>query len=218
MYEYQKCKLKSKFGFVTYSVFFSSILILSSLITVMINPTEKATAQITNDQHPNEQSGQGGQSEDFLLYENPTLGFRIEYPAGSSVHEEINGVIFGIPQEAVIKVVVVNNHNASLSQFTDMAIFALRQTLQDFQLVQSKDTVDNKGHFIIYSFSTGGREFDALSYWTLKDDRGFMIRFATLPTNFSDIQPILIKMVNSFNTLGHGEGGIGGPLSQDGAN
>jgi hypothetical protein len=102
------------------------------------------------------------------------------------------------------------NQNTVLKSFTLTHLTTLSTKLPGFEFIkpESTDTTlaasNNPTHEIIYTYrgdpesSTVIKAMDAL---TIRDDKGYIIKYSAAPVNYSYYLPIIQRMIHSFNTV-----------------
>jgi hypothetical protein len=153
---------------------------------------------------------------DFLLYENPTIGIKMEYPANWVKIEEEQQA-FQYPNVVVFRPSQQNNsdmfienltisvesiaQNTTLDEYTDVTVNLYSAT--NFDLVESDTTTTlagNPAHKAIFEYRTKGEgnESKLLQIWTVKGSKAYRITFQADPERYSEILPIAQKMIDSF--------------------
>jgi hypothetical protein len=166
------------------------------------------------------------QISDFLLYENPTIGVKMEYPIDwVKIEEEATQYNYLGSNNSQYPIVVgflpplQNNsdrftenltisvesvtQNTTLDVYTDVTVKLYNAT--NFDLVESDTTTTLAGspaHKVIFESRTKGEENEAnyklLQIWTVKGGKAYRITFQADPERYSEILPIAQKMIDSF--------------------
>src|SRR5437016_4307732 len=89
-------KIRKYMSFKTLAIFGSSLLLLCSLfgnVMILFDPQQKAMAQLTLPTTNN----------NFVQYQNPTLGFTVQRPSDWTIEEDNNGVKFFPPPSGLFR-------------------------------------------------------------------------------------------------------------------
>ena len=163
----------------------------------------------------------------FSIYENPTYGIKILYPAGWNKLEfgqiTADGFVvgFALPREGkplseinvsdfileniMIGVTKIISAPSSFSKstilrdFVNEQISSYKQELADFQIIKSNITgIDNNPIYQIqYTHKKGHAMFDTLQVWTISGNKIYTILFNADPADYPTYLPIIQKMTNS---------------------
>jgi eukaryotic-like serine/threonine-protein kinase len=102
------------------------------------------------------------------------------------------------------------NQNTPLKSFTLTHLTTLSTKLPGFEFIKPESTditlanSNNPAHEIVYTYraepqsSTVIKGMDAM---TIRDDKGYIIRYSAAPANYSRYLPIVQKMMDSFNII-----------------
>ena len=164
----------------------------------------------------------------FSIYENPTYGIKILYPAGWNKLEfgqiTADGLVvgFALPREGkplseinvsdfileniLIAVTRINSapppfsKSTLLKDFVNEQISSFKQGLADFQIIKSNTTaIDNNPTYQIqYTSRSGQAIFDTLQIWTISGNKIYTILFNADPADYPTYLPIIQKMTDSF--------------------
>jgi len=164
----------------------------------------------------------------FFIYENPTYGIKILYPASWNKLEfgqiTANGLVVGftLPREGkplseinvsdfileniLIAVTRINSVPYSFSESTILKDFAneqissFKQGLSGFQIIKSNTTsIDNHlAYQIQYTSRVGHAIFDTLQIWTISGNKIYTMIFNADPADYPTYLPIIQKMSDSF--------------------
>ena len=144
-----------------------------------------------------------------MEYSDPNLGFKINYPAGSSVDEHPNGVVFGVDggDSLAVSISVINDINMQLNEFTDLTINQLRQDFPGFHVIDSSDTTlaGYPAHLLLYEYNDDGTPFRVAGYWAVINNVAYKIMTITVPPLPDNLVDIAIEMAGSFHII-QGEG------------
>jgi hypothetical protein len=162
----------------------------------------------------------------FSVYDNPTHGIKILYPAGWNKLEfgqiTPDGLVvgFALPREgkplseinvsdfileniliAVTRIISDSSFSKStiLKDFVNEQILSFKQRLADFQIIKSNTTaIDNNPTYQIqYTSRVGHAIFDTLQIWTISGNKIYTMIFNADPADYSTYLPIIQKMTNS---------------------
>jgi hypothetical protein len=147
----------------------------------------------------------------FLLYENPTLGIKIQYPAD---WEEINGqadskVTFISPLQSNLDMYRDNvmitikslSKNMTLDEYARMFISGLKNNATDFKIIEEGPTTlvaNNTAYKII--FTTKDRQYDlkVMTVLTINDDKVHLIEYRSEQESYFKYLVTAQKMIDSF--------------------
>lgn len=149
-------------------------------------------------------------TKDYRVYDNSTLGIKIEVPA-DWLYKEINNTAVSFVTNAtstprVAVVVLVQNipTNISLDAFSQGSIKNLQQATPSFHLITSNTTTlaGNSAHQIVFtSASAAGKYLNkGMEVWTLKNGKAYIVVYrAALGVDKFAIQlPVVKHMIDSF--------------------
>jgi hypothetical protein len=138
-------------------------------------------------------------------YNNPNLGFSLEYPSDWEKEESLS---FTSPQGGmgnrapeVISVVteVLPSSNFSLNSYTDAAMGQV-ESFENFQLLNSSSTTLGglPAHMIVYTFTDEQTPLQNLQAWTVKDGMAYVVTYGGVPEEFESSLPVLQGVMDSF--------------------
>jgi hypothetical protein len=141
----------------------------------------------------------------LVPYNNPNLGFSLEYPSDWQKEESLS---FTSPQGGtgdrapeVINVVteVLPSSDFSLDSYTDAAMGQV-ESFENFQLLNSSSTTLGglPAHMIVYTFSDGQTPLQNLQAWTVKDGMAYVITYGGVPEEFDSSLPSMQSVLDSF--------------------
>jgi hypothetical protein len=163
----------------------------------------------------------------FSVYDNPTYGIKILYPAGWNKLEfgqiTPDGLVvgFALPREGkplseinvsdfileniLIAVTRIISDPSSFSKstilkdFVNKQISSFKEGLADFQIIKSNTTaIDNNPTYQIqYTSRVGHAIFDTLQIWTISGNKIYTMIFNADPADYPTYLPIIQKMTNS---------------------
>jgi hypothetical protein len=148
-------------------------------------------------------------ASDLIRYDNPNLGFSLEYPSEWQKEESLS---FTSPQVGagnrapeVINVVteVLPSSNFSLDSYTDAAMGQV-ESFENFQLLNSTSTTLGglPAHMIVYTFTDDQTPLQNLQAWTVKDGMAYVLTYGGVPEEFESSLPALQSVLDSFRLFG----------------
>ncbi len=181
-----------------------------------------ASVQIALAQNPVQQKSAVNSNNNFITYENPTYGIRIQYPGDWQKTEHINANRFWVDFMSPLK----NNPNAfpvtlSLSveglnhtittttnEYVNGILINAKQSLPDFQIIESNPDVNMTGisaYKIVYSFLSQDPaaqvHFQSMNIWSVKDKKVYAISYTQAKSLYAAYLPTVQKMVDSFEII-----------------
>lgn len=149
----------------------------------------------------------------FSLYENYSLGFRVDYPQNWSKQNRddflATGVVFFSPLEndadqfkEQVSVLVENlSTDLPLSDYTKLSLLQIKQ-LSDPNIGEAQVVAmgANEGRQIIYQGEENGSHVKRMQTWSVNGNRAYLITYTALPESFDDYLPTVEKMIQSFET------------------
>jgi eukaryotic-like serine/threonine-protein kinase len=146
----------------------------------------------------------------FLIYEDSTLGIKIDYPAGWTHELHAGGIVTFLasleshsntyPAGLGIKVQHLKSKNISLNNITKIQIENLSQSHPDFKLIESTEFKigGNSAHKIVFSATDNKKnERKAMQIWTIRGDKAYLITYKAEPGKYAGYLPTIQKMVDS---------------------
>jgi hypothetical protein len=150
-------------------------------------------------------------TSNFLTYENPTYGIKIQYPADWTVStnalEAYSGIVgFYSPLQNLTDVLPAQvslsvrtySQNVSLDEYTNITLAAVKQ--QGLELSESSAfTLAGKpGHRIIFSPPINAPiTLNVMQAWTTIDDKVYLLSYNAEGSEFQNYLPIVRQMLNS---------------------
>lgn len=149
----------------------------------------------------------------FSLYENYSLGFRVDYPQNWSKQNRddflATGSVFFSPLEndadqfkEQVSVLVENLvTDLPLSEYTELSLSEIKQ-LSDPNIGKAQVVAmgANEGRQIVYQGEENGSPVKRMQTWSVNGNRAYVITYTALPENFNDYLPTVEKMIQSFET------------------
>jgi eukaryotic-like serine/threonine-protein kinase len=147
------------------------------------------------------------------LYENYSLGFRVDYPQNWSKQNRddflATGAVFFSPLEnnadqfkEQVSVLVENlSKDLPLSEYTKLSLSEIKQ-LSDPNIGEAQVVTmgANEGRQIIYQGEENGSPVQRMQTWSVNGNRAYVITYTALPESFNDYLPTVEKMIESFET------------------
>ena len=141
----------------------------------------------------------------LVPYNNPNLGFSLEYPSDWQKEESLS---FTSPQGGtgnrapeVINVVteVLPSSDFSLDSYTEAAMGQV-ESFENFQLLNSSSTTLGglPAHMSVYTFTDEQTPLQNLQTWTVKDGMAYVITYGGVPEEFDSSLPVLQGVLDSF--------------------
>jgi hypothetical protein len=181
-------------------------------MSVYLQPKD-AMAQ-TTEQSKNNSSN----AINFLTYENPIVGIKIQYPSNWDKQENIKSssgnstlvdlVTFSSPfknnSDTIAQNLDVKIDNISDIQPTTLAGYAndtVTDLRQDFKVIESNTNATlagNPAYKFVYTGIEESVNLQAMIVLTIKGDRAYIISYTAQPAIYSYYLPTIQKMINSF--------------------
>jgi eukaryotic-like serine/threonine-protein kinase len=153
-------------------------------------------------------------NNNFLTYQDNTMGIKIDYPAGW-IHElHAGGLITFLPSlegnsntyPAGLGITVqhLKSKNMPLSNITKIQTKNLTQNHSDFKLLESTEfrLAGNIAKKIVFTATDNmNHERKAMQIWTLNEDNAYLITYKAEPRQYSKYLPTIQKMVDSFQFI-----------------
>ena len=166
-------------------------------------------------------------SSGYSIYSNPVVGIRIQYPSNWSVTETAYnpaanntivgffaktktaselGNISGVSGSFVpyLDIYTFDSKNMSLSRIINATINNLVQD-ENFVIHNSEPAIlkgNQSGRMLVYDTTVGDDEFfRKIQIYTIFDSKVYVVTFTSQQDLFSEYQPIVKKMINSFESL-----------------
>ena len=154
----------------------------------------------------NQTIGSSSTASGLVPYNNPNLGFSLEYPPDWQKEESLS---FTSPQGGtsdrapeVINVIteVLPSSNFSLDSYTEAAVGQV-ESFDNFQLLNSSSTTIGglPGHMIVYTFTDGQTPLQNLQAWTVKDGIAYILTYGGVPEEFDSSLPSMQSVLDSFS-------------------
>jgi hypothetical protein len=142
----------------------------------------------------------------LVPYNNPNLGFSLEYPSDWQKEESLSFITpqggTGDRSPEIINVVteVLPSSDFSLDSYTDAAMGQV-ESFENFQLLNSSSTTLGglPAHMIVYTFTDEQTPLQNLQAWTVKDGLAYVITYGGVPEEFDSSLPSMQSVLDSFS-------------------
>jgi hypothetical protein len=145
-------------------------------------------------------------ASDQVPYNNPNLGFTLEYPSDWQKEESLSftspqgGMGDRAPEAINVVTEVLPSSDFSLDSYTDAAMGQV-ESFENFQLLNSSSTTLGglPAHMIVYTFTDELTPLQNLQAWTVKDGMAYVITYGGVPEEFESSLPALQSVLDSFS-------------------
>jgi len=159
------------------------------------------------------QTNETTESTNLLSYDNPNLGFSLEYPADWSKEETLlfaspppsSNETSSIPNEAPESIALTTEvlpYNITLDEYSESAIGLLESQFSNFTLIDSFETTLSgyPAHQITYTYTFEGADLKNMQIWTIANDNNmaYALTYGGLVEEFDSSLPVIENMINSF--------------------
>jgi hypothetical protein len=142
----------------------------------------------------------------LVPYNNPNLGFSLEYPSDWQKEESLSFITpqggTGDRSPEIINVVteVLPSSDFNLDSYTNAAMGQV-ESFENFQLLNSSSTTLGglPAHMIVYTFTDEQTPLQNLQAWTVKDGVAYVITYGGVPEEFDSSLPALQSVLDSFS-------------------
>jgi hypothetical protein len=176
----------------------------------LVNSTESTSSNVqsalTLGIAPTFMKVQNSSSNDVLVYNNNTLGFRVSYPKNWEIKEG-KSIAFLSPLENAednfregVLVSVSPSEGKLLGEFIYGSLGHYRSTLSNFNLIKSDSSIilaNTSAQSLTYTF-TKGDNMKAMDFGIIKNGTLYVIQFAAKNSEFDHYMPEVQKMIDSF--------------------
>ena len=153
-------------------------------------------------------------ASNFLTYENPAVGIKVQYPSDWLKNATGQGVIFVLPsrnnisnpEQFLARLEAYNvpsfPPNIPLKTMADGVLNGYKRTLPNFQLESYTNTTlaGSPAVKIIYTFMNSKEgNVKATDIGTIKNNRLYVIQYYVEAAKYQNYLPILQKIVDSFS-------------------
>lgn len=158
---------------------------------------------------PITQSSGGNQTgiSDLVPYNNPNLGFSLEYPTNWEKEESLTfvspqgGIGNRTPEVINITTELLPTSDFNLERYTEAALGQV-EVFQDFRLLNSSSTTlaGLPAHLIVYTFTDENQTpLQNLQVWTVKDGMAYIVTYGGTPEEFDSSLPAFQSIIDSFS-------------------
>jgi hypothetical protein len=183
------------------------LILLNIMAITQVVYTSNGTPNIAIAQ-PITQSSGGNQTgiSDLVPYNNPNLGFSLEYPTNWEKEESLTfvspqgGIGNRTPELISITTEVLPTSDYNLERYTEAALGQV-EVFQDFRLLNSSSTTLGglPAHLIVYTFTDESQTpLQNLQVWTVKDGMAYVITYGGTPEEFDSSLPAFQSIIDSF--------------------
>lgn len=150
-------------------------------------------------------------TEEFLTYDNPVEGIKIQYPSGWAKDEQsgLSVVTFISPEKSVlastgaglgIGIQDLSDQPTTLDQFTKLNVADIAEIVSNENILESTATTldGNPAHKIVYNRKSGVDNFKFMQIWTIKNNKAYIISYVAPVEGYSKSVDTINKMVASF--------------------
>jgi eukaryotic-like serine/threonine-protein kinase len=151
----------------------------------------------------------------FLTYENSTLGIKMQYPSSWTKQTAGHGVTFVLLSNgeknseqfmAKLNATSITGFppNVPLKALADRVVDGYKHFLRNFKIESYANTtvVGNNGIKILYTYTDSKNNgFKATDIALIKDDRLYVIQYYVEASKYQIYLPILQKMIDSFQMI-----------------
>lgn len=150
--------------------------------------------------------------DNLLAYENPNLGFSLEYPADWSKEETLTFIspppspneTLSSANEAPESIAVTTEvllSSITLDEYSESAIGLLEGQFPNFTLIDSSEATLSgyPAHQITYTYTLDGVDLKNMQIWTIADKNiAYALTYGGLVEEFDSSFPVIENMINSF--------------------
>jgi hypothetical protein len=187
--------------FYGYILFSGGGFIMAANAQPLTTPSAGMNMSISGNQ-TTDSSAAGG----LVPYNNPNLGFSLEYPSDWQKEESLSftspqgGMGDRAPEAINVVTEVLPSSDFSLDSYTDAAMGQV-ESFENFQLLNSSSTTLGglPAHMIVYTFTDELTPLQNLQAWTVKDGMAYVITYGGVPEEFESSLPALQSVLDSFS-------------------
>ena len=165
------------------------------------------------------QSNDTVEQTESLIYDNPNLGFTLEYPSDWSKEESLtfvspppssslpsedgsNGTMSttNLTPESIAVTTEVLVSNITLEEYSESAIGLLESQFPNFTILKSFETTLSgyPAHQIEYTFSLEGVELKNMQIWAIVDNIVYAVTYGGTTEEFDSSLPVFDNLIQSF--------------------
>ncbi len=152
------------------------------------------------------------ESNNLLTYENPNLGFLLEYPAEWAKEETLSFMspppspnetlsASNVAPESIAVTTEVLFSNITLDEYSESAIGLLESQFPNFTLIDSFETTLSgyPAHQIEYTYTLEGLNLKNMQIWTIADNNmAYALTYGGIIEEFDSSLPVIENMIESF--------------------
>lgn len=148
---------------------------------------------------------------DFLLYENPALGIKIQYPTDweQKKAQTNDNITFISPLESNLdtyrdNVIITTNRllkNITLDEYADTFVNELKRNSTDFKIVEENLTTltgNTTAYKIVFTTEDGQHDLKAMVVLAIKNGKVYIIEYNSEAEAYSNYLATVEKMIDSF--------------------
>ena len=139
--------------------------------------------------------------ERFSLYENPSLGIKIQYPYNWEWKHDHNEVHFSLPQDDAGFQLVVSAYPTLNTSLDQLIMTMPERFMSNFGFIESpkKTTLGlYPARMMVYNFTNDEIDVKAMRVLIQGEHSIYSIDYVAEPAKYNDYLPIIQKMINSF--------------------
>jgi len=148
--------------------------------------------------------GENGMNES-LIYDNPNLGFTLEYPSDWIEEESLSFISprLSVSDEAPESISVTTEvllSNLTLEEYSNSSLSMLESQFPNFTLIESSNSTlsEYPAHQIVYTYTFEGVDLKNLQIWTIADNMVYVLTYGGTTKEFDDSLPVIQNMIDSF--------------------
>jgi hypothetical protein len=189
------------------------VLLMSSSSILKQSALAQKNANTTNKPSPSPSTISTKPTGNFLTYENPAIGIKVQYPSDWLKNATGQGVIFVLPnrnntsnpEQFLARLEAYNVPSVPptipLKTMADGVLNGYKRTLLNFQLESYTNATlaGSPAVKIIYTFiNSKGGNLKATDIGTIKNNRLYVIQYYVEAAKYQNYLPILQRIVDSF--------------------
>lgn len=164
------------------------------------------------------QSNDTLESTELLMYNNPNLGFTLQYPSDWSKEESLTFISpppssaaasnettssTNLTPESIAVTTEVLFSNITLEEYSQSAIGLLESQFPNFTLLNSFETTLSgyPAHQIEYTYSLNGLELKNMQIWTIADNIAYAVTYGGTIEEFDSSLPVVENLIESFQLI-----------------
>lgn len=184
-----------------------ALVLLNIMAITQVIYTSNGISNIAIAQPIRQSSGNQTGISDVVPYNNPNLGFSLEYPSNWEKEESLTfvspqgGISNRTPEVISITTEVLPTSDFDLERYTEAALDQI-EVFQDFRLLNSSSTTLGglPAHLIVYTFTDESQTpLQNLQVWTVKDGMAYVITYGGTPEEFDSSLPAFQSIMDSFS-------------------